>query len=85
MNEEAKKKLQQLQQALNVLDKVIDQCSWASDMTDYGVITGEMDSVCDAADTAKEQIQRYIDDLENQLEEFQEKHEEFLMENEVKV
>lgn len=85
MNGSAKNKLIQLQQALNVLEKVIDQCSWASDFTDYRDISEQMDSVLESVDTAKEQIQRYIDDLENQLEEFNEKHEEFLMENEVKV
>lgn len=85
MNESAKKKLEQLQQAVNVLDKVIDQCSWASDMTDHRDISEQMDFVLDAADTAKDQIESLITDLEYQMEEFQEKHEEFLMENEVKV
>lgn len=85
MNEEAKKKLEQLQQAVNVLDKVIDQCSWASDMTDYRDISEQMDSVLDAADSAKDQIESLITDLEYQMEEFEEKHEEFLAENEVKV
>jgi hypothetical protein len=85
MNEAAKKKLEQLQQAVSVLDKVIDQCSWASDMTDYQDISEQMDSVLDVADTAKDQIESLITDLEYQMEEFQEKHDEFLMENEVKV
>jgi CII-binding regulator of phage lambda lysogenization HflD len=85
MNEAAKKKLEQLQQAVSVLDKVIDQCSWASDMTDYQDISEQMDSVLDAADSAKDQIESLITDLEYQMEEFQEKHDEFLMENEVKV
>lgn len=84
-NEEAKKKLEQLQQAVNVLEKVIDNCSWASDMTDYGVITGEMDSVCEAAETSREQLQEWIDDLEAKLEEFKEKEMEFLVDNEIKV
>ena len=85
MNEAAKKKLEQLQQAVSVLDKVIDQCSWSSDMTDYQDISEQMDSVLDVADTAKSEIESLITDLEYQMEEFQEKHEEFLMENEVKV
>lgn len=85
MNEAAKNKLIQLQQALNVLDKVNDQCSWASDMTDHRDISEQMDSVLDAVDSAKEQIESLISDLEYQIEEFQEKHEEFLIENEVKV
>jgi peroxiredoxin family protein len=85
MNEAAKKKLEQLQQAVSVLDKVIDQCSWASDMTDYQDISEQMDSVLDVVDTAKSEIESLITDLEYQMEEFQEKHDEFLMENEVKV
>lgn len=85
MNEAAKNKLIQLKQALNVLDKVNDQCSWASDMTDHRDISEQMDSVLDAADSAKEQIESLISDLEYQMEEFDEKHEEFLIENEVKV
>ena len=85
MNEAAKKKLEQLQQAVSVLDKVIDQCSWASDMTDYPDISEQMDSVLDVVDNAKGEIESLITDLEYQMEEFQEKHEEFLMENEVKV
>ena len=85
MNEAAKKKLEQLQQAVSVLDKVIDQCSWASDMTDYQDISEQMDSVLDVVDNAKGEIESLITDLEYQMEEFQEKHDEFLMENEVKV
>lgn len=85
MNEAAKKKLEQLQQAVNVMDKVIDQCSWASDMTDYRDISKQMDSVLDAADTAKDNILSIISGLEYQMEEFDEKYDEFLTENEVKV
>ena len=85
MNEAAKKKLEQLQQAVSVLDTILDQCSWAYDMTEYPDISEQMDSVLDATDRAKDQIESFITDLEYQMEEFQEKHEEFLMENEVKV
>lgn len=84
-NEAAKKKLEQLQQAVNVLEKVIDNCSWASDMTDYSDISEQMDSVLDAADSAKDEIESMIDDLEIKLEEFKEKEMEFLVENEVEA
>ena len=84
-NEAVKNKLIQLQQAVNVMEKVIDQCSWASDMTDYRDISEQMDSVLDAADSAKEEFESIIDGLEFQLEEFKQKEEEFLFENEVKV
>jgi uncharacterized protein YukE len=85
MNEAAKNKLEQLQQAVSVLDTILDQCSWAYDMTEYPDISEQMDSVLDATDSAKDQIESIINDLENQLEEFQEKHNDFLVENEVKV
>lgn len=84
-NEAVKNKLIQLQQAVNVLEKVIDQCSWASDMTDYRDISEQMDSVLDAVDTAKGEIESIIDGLEFQLEEFKQKEEEFLIENEVNI
>lgn len=85
MNEAAKNKLEQLQQAVSVLDTILDQCSWAYDMTLYPDISEQMDSVLDATDRAKDEMESIINDLENQLEEFQEKHVEFLVENEVKV
>ena len=85
MNQAAKTKLIQLRQAVSVLDKILDKCSWAYDMTDYPDISEQMDSVLDATDRAKDGIESIINDLENQLEEFQEKHEDFLAENEVKV
>ena len=85
MNEAAKNKLEQLQQAVSVLDTILDQCSWAYDMTLYPDISEQMSSVLDATDRAKDEMESIINDLENQLEEFQEKHVEFLIENEVKV
>ena len=85
MNEAAKNKLEQLQQAVSVLDTILDQCSWAYDMTLYPDISEQMSSVLDATDRAKDEMESIINDLENQLEEFQEKHVEFLVENEVKV
>lgn len=85
MNEAAKNKLEQLQQAVSVLDTILDQCSWAYDMTLYPDISEQMNSVLDATDRAKDEMESIINDLENQLEEFQEKHVEFLIENEVKV
>ena len=85
MNEAAKNKLEQLQQAVSVLDTILDQCSWAYDMTLYPDISEQMDSVLDATDRAKDEMESIINDLENQLEEFQEKHVEFLIENEVKI
>lgn len=85
MNEAAKNKLEQLQQAVSVLDTILDQCSWAYDMTLYPDISEQMNSVLDATDRAKDEMESIINDLENQLEEFQEKHVEFLVENEVKV
>jgi uncharacterized protein YukE len=85
MNEAAKNKLIQLQQAVSALDTILDQCSWAYDMTLYPDISEQMDSVLDATDRAKDEIESIINELENQLEEFQEKHEDFLVENEVKV
>jgi hypothetical protein len=85
MNEAAKNKLEQLQQAVSVLDTILDQCSWAYDMTEYPDISEQMNSVLDATDRAKDEMESIINDLENQLEEFQEKHVEFLIENEVKI
>ena len=85
MNEAAKNKLEQLQQAVSVLDTILDQCSWAYDMTLYPDISEQMSSVLDATDRAKDEMESIINDLENQLEEFQEKHVEFLIENEVKI
>ena len=85
MNEAAKNKLEQLQQAVSVLDTILDQCSWAYDMTLYPDISEQMNSVLDATDRAKDEMESIINDLENQLEEFQEKHVEFLIENEVKI
>jgi hypothetical protein len=85
MNEAAKNKLVQLQQTVSVLDKILDQCEWACDMTSYPDISEHIQSVLITADSVKDDIESMIDNLEDQLEEFQEKHEEFLMENEVKV
>lgn len=85
MNEAAKNKLEQLQQAVSVLDTILDQCSWAYDMTLYPDISEQMSSVLDATDRAKDEMESIINDLENELEEFQEKHVEFLIENEVKI
>jgi hypothetical protein len=84
-NENAKKKIKQLEQARSVIEKIIDQSSWASDVGDFPDISAEFDNICEAAENALEQIENELDYLQEQMEEYEVKEAEFQCENEVKV
>jgi hypothetical protein len=85
VNEKAKQKIKQLEQARSVIEKIIDQSSWASDVGDFPDISAEFDNICEAAENALEQIENELDYLQDQLTEYEYKEAEFQNENEVKV
>jgi hypothetical protein len=83
--EAAQKKLVELKQALNVAQEIEDRATWASDFASFRDITQSMDLMADAASMAKEQLEREIDYIEEELNEFDFKLAEFEHENTIRV
>jgi len=71
--EKIQHKLQQLNEASELLEEFSDRCAWADDSTQYQSIKDALDSVYTAAEHAKDEIDEMILEIENQIEEMKEK------------
>ena len=65
----ARDKLQQLNEARDLLDDLASRIAWAQDFSKFSSITQTLDSVGDAVSTALDEIDEAISDLEEALEE----------------
>jgi hypothetical protein len=83
--DKAQKKLTELKQALSVAREVEERAIWASDFASYTDITRSMDLIADAASMSIEQLEREIDYLQEQIEEYDFKLAEFEHENSINV
>ena len=75
------KKLLELKQALNVIEEIEERVSWASDFASFTSITRILDPVYDCASNAREKLQEELDDIEQQIENYNYKLEIFEEEN----
>lgn len=81
----ANKKLKELREALNVIQSVENKVTWAQDFTNYPDITRALDPINQGVDCARDEIEREIDYLENQVQEYNEKLADFEFENAIDV
>lgn len=71
--EKAKHKLKQLNEAISLLEEFTDRLAWADDFAAYESIREALDGPYTAAEHAKDELEETLNDLETQLEEFEEK------------
>jgi len=83
--QEVNKKLKELKEALSVVNKIEEQISWACDFTNYRSISNALDPIYESTDSAKEDIEKEIYYLEEQLDEYEFKLAEFEEANNITV
>lgn len=71
--EKAQHKLEQLNEALELVEEISDRCAWADDFANYGSIREALDPIYSAAEQAREEIDEEINEIESQIEEMNEK------------
>jgi chromosome segregation ATPase len=71
--EKIQHKLKQLQEASDLLEEISDRISWADDFANYDSIREALDPVFTAAEHAKDEIDEEIVEIENQIEEHEDK------------
>lgn len=85
MNDDVKKKMKELKEALEVVQKIEDQVSWACDFTSFSCISQALEPIYEAIDNARTDLQHEQDMLEYQIEEYNWNKLQWEEENEIKV
>jgi DNA repair ATPase RecN len=71
--EKVKHKLQQLNEASELLEEFSDRCAWADDSAQYQSIKDAFDDVYTAVERSKDEIDEMIHEIESQIEEMEER------------
>ena len=66
--DKVKHKLQQLNEASELLEEFSDRCAWADDFAHYESIREALDSVYTAVEHSKDEIDEMIQEIESQIE-----------------
>jgi uncharacterized protein YoxC len=83
--EDAKKKLVELNQALNVVEDVDERVSWACDFASYPSLVEKLTSILDAVSYTREKLEEEIEYIEEQIEDFDCKLASFVQDNPIYV
>jgi hypothetical protein len=81
--DKANQKLKELKEALQVVQKLEDQVSWACDCTNFACISEALEPMYDVIDTARTQLEHELDYLDNEISDYQFKLAEFELENKI--
>lgn len=73
--EKIQHKLKQLNEASELLEDISDRCAWADDFAHYQTIRDALDPVYTAAEHAKDEVDEMIQEIESQVESYNEKME----------
>lgn len=85
MNKEVELKLKELKEALEVINKIEEQVSWACDFTSFACIARALEPVYEAVDEAKSNLNHELDFLELKIEEYNDKLADFEFDNRIEV
>lgn len=78
-------KTKELKEALDVVQKIEDQVSWACDFTSFKDIERALEPIYEAIDSARTDLQHEMDYLEYQIEEYNIKKAEWEFDNQIAV
>lgn len=81
----AQKKLKELYEAVEVCKKIEEQVSWACDFTSYISISQALEPIYEAVDSGREELEKEIDYIEYQIEEYLLNKYEFDIENAIEL
>lgn len=84
-NETAEKKLKELKEAYSLVEDLEDRVIWACDFTSFPAIAYLLNPIADTAGEIREKLESEISHLEDQLNEYQLKLEEFEFDNAIPV
>jgi hypothetical protein len=81
--DKANQKMKELKEALQVVQKIEDQVSWACDCTSFTCISEALEPLYEVVDTARQRLENELDYLDNEISDYEFKLAEFELENKI--
>ena len=81
----AKKKVKELKEAIEVCKALEDKVSWACDFASFCVINNALEPIYESIDDAQDKLERELDYVENQIEDYFFKRDIFENENSIEL